>query len=268
VTVAGCTPGGASPAGEPTSPRDPALALAADPARKRTAAQITSTFENSTTELQYGYAEDIGDGRGITAGRAGFTSGTGDLLEVVHRYTAAAPGNPLAGYLPALEQVDGTDSLDGLEGLESAWTEAAQDPAFRQLQDDVVDELYFDPAMDLAAGVGVASPLGQAVIWDAMIQHGAGGPDGTQVLLAGTTEQVGRLDEQSTAAEEAGWLEVFLDVRLEHLLASYAPTLEDGEASLRSRIEALRSLVRRDELALDLPVDWEVYGDSFTLPPP
>jgi hypothetical protein len=37
-------------------------------------AQITSTFENSTLELQYDYVENIGDGRGITAGRAGFTS--------------------------------------------------------------------------------------------------------------------------------------------------------------------------------------------------
>ena len=52
-------------------------------ATKHRAEQIISSFENSTTEIQYAYAEDIGDGRGITAGRAGFTSRTHDLLQVV-----------------------------------------------------------------------------------------------------------------------------------------------------------------------------------------
>ena len=74
--------------------------LASDDDRKRRAAQITSTFENSTTELQYDYAENIGDGRGITAGRAGFTSATSDLLLLVRRYTELKPDNPLAPYLP------------------------------------------------------------------------------------------------------------------------------------------------------------------------
>lgn len=33
--------------------------------------------------LQYGYIEDIGDGRGYTAGIIGFTTGIGDLPDVV-----------------------------------------------------------------------------------------------------------------------------------------------------------------------------------------
>ena len=36
--------------------------------------ELVSAFENSTTEVQYGYAENLGDGRGVTAGRAGFTT--------------------------------------------------------------------------------------------------------------------------------------------------------------------------------------------------
>src|SRR3954454_8817976 len=84
-------------------PSDPRLSLLVDAERKLRAAQITSTFENSTLELQYDYVENIGDGRGITAGRAGFTSGTGDLLLVIRRYTEAKPGNVLASYIPSLE---------------------------------------------------------------------------------------------------------------------------------------------------------------------
>ena len=40
---------------------------------------ITSCFENSTKTIQYGYVEALNDGRGYTAGKAGFTTGTGDL---------------------------------------------------------------------------------------------------------------------------------------------------------------------------------------------
>lgn len=47
---------------------------------------FVSSAENSTLDYkeQYSYIEDIGDGRGYTAGIIGFTSGTGDLLLVVH----------------------------------------------------------------------------------------------------------------------------------------------------------------------------------------
>jgi chitosanase len=48
------------------------------PQQHETIDQLTSLFENSTPILQYGYCEDIDDGRGLTAGRAGFTSGTGE----------------------------------------------------------------------------------------------------------------------------------------------------------------------------------------------
>ena len=52
--------------------------------------------------------DELDDGRGITAGRAGFTSGTHDLLLVVQRYEAAAGGasTPLTPYLPVLVAID------------------------------------------------------------------------------------------------------------------------------------------------------------------
>src|SRR5688500_16186342 len=117
---------------ELADPRDPRLSLTVDAERKYRVAQITSTFENSTLELQYDYVENIGDGRGITAGRAGFTSATGDLLLLVRRYTEAEPGNVLAPYIPALEAVSGTDSVTGLGGFTHAWAGAAEDPDFRK----------------------------------------------------------------------------------------------------------------------------------------
>src|SRR5437879_5146327 len=75
------------------------------PTQKGRAEQLTSLFENSNTTLQYGYTEHLHDGRGITAGRAGFTTGTDDARMVIERYTREVPDNPLARYLPRLNQI-------------------------------------------------------------------------------------------------------------------------------------------------------------------
>jgi len=242
-------------------PGNPRLSLTVDAERKHRAAQITSTFENATLELQYDYVENIGDGRGITAGRAGFTSATGDLLLIVQRYTEAKPDNVLTPYIPALEAVSGTDSVKGLGGFTHAWAGAADDPDFRKLQDELVDELYFNPAMTMAAEVGIETPLGQAIIWDTMIQHGAGGDDGTWAVIEDTQKDAG-----SVGQDESAWLDAFLDARLRHLLRMYPATTENADVSSTSRVDALRSLVEGGHLALEPPLTWSVYGDKFDLP--
>jgi chitosanase len=253
------SPENSSTAGAP-NPSDPRLSLTVDAERKQRAAQITSTFENSTLELQYDYVENIRDGRGLTAGRAGFTSATGDLLLLVRRYTEAKPGNGLAPYIPALEAVNGTDSVRGLGGFADAWAEAAEDPDFRDLQDQVVDELYFFPAMAMAADLGIKTPLGQMIIWDTMIQHGAGGDNGTRAIIEETQGHLGPIGQ-----DEPAWLDAFLDARLRHLLDMYRGTTEDADVSSASRVEALRSLLQAPNLALEPPLTWEVYGDRFEL---
>ncbi|KAJ2109503.1 hypothetical protein IW146_006331, partial [Coemansia sp. RSA 922] len=53
---------------------------------KSLALQVTNVYENGDTAFHYEYCEDLKDGRGFTAGIAGFCSGTGDALEVVKLY--------------------------------------------------------------------------------------------------------------------------------------------------------------------------------------
>jgi chitosanase len=261
ITVANRPSTNSSGGAEWPDPSDPRLSLTVDAERKHRAAQITSTFENSTLELQYDYVEDIGDRRGITAGRAGFTSATGDLLLLIRRYTEAKPGNVLETYIPSLEAVNGTDSQMGLTGFTDAWAEAAEDPDFRSLQDQLVDELYFFPAMAMAADLGIETPLGQLIMWDTMIQHGAGGDDGTWAIIEETRDNKGPIDQS-----ESAWLDAFLDARLRHLLDMYRDTTENADASSKSRVDALRSLLQEGNLALEPPLTWEVYGDRFRLP--
>ncbi len=101
--------------------------------QRQIADQIISVFENNTPVLQYGYAEELDDGRGITAGRAGFTSATGDMYEVVLLYSKQAPGNVLEPFLKSLKSLARSGSSDtrALAGLSSAWEIATGDALFR-----------------------------------------------------------------------------------------------------------------------------------------
>src|SRR3954449_6125225 len=108
----------------------PAHAAGLTKKQRHIADQLVSLFENDTPEIQYCYIENIGDGRGFTAGRAGFTTATADLLLVAERYTQQVPDNPLAPFLPRLREVaeQGSDSTEGLEDLPDAWRQVCQDP--------------------------------------------------------------------------------------------------------------------------------------------
>lgn len=244
----------------------------ADPDAKRRAFQVISSFENSTTEIQYGYAEDIGDGRGITAGRAGFTSGTGDLLMVVREYAVSQPDDRLASYLPALEAIDkgrvdygSNPSTEGLDGFEAAWSEASARPdqLLNRAQDMVVDQEYFNPAQQRSAEAGVRSALGQLIILDTGIQHGIGDDrDGLPSILKETEDRYG---VPSADVQEQRWLEGFLTVRQEHLEHAEDPDTREAWQESTSRVDALRSILEEGNMDLKPPLSWTVYGDSFTV---
>ncbi|MEV6012561.1 chitosanase, partial [Streptomyces sp. NPDC051976] len=164
------------PTGTPTTPPAGSGAGLADPHKKDIAMQLVSSAENSSLDWksQYAYIEDIGDGRGYTAGIIGFCSGTGDMLDLVQAYTASEPGNPLAKFLPALEKVNGSESHSGLgDAFVSAWRTAAKDTVFQQAQNDERDRMYFDPAVNQAKSDGLGT-LGQFIYYDAIVMHGPG----------------------------------------------------------------------------------------------
>lgn len=239
------------------------------PAQKHRAEALTSLFENSTLDLQYGYTEVLNDGRGITAGRAGFTSATGDMLEVIRDYTAQVPGNPLARYIPRLAALDkaskGKGSLVGLEGLEAAWQQAAHDPRFRRAQDAVVDKEYFGPAMDRADALGVKSPLGRAVLYDTDIQHGDGDdPDSLGALVAATNRAMG--GSPAEGVDEHAWVQRFLAVRRADLAHAHDPSTREAWAESVDRVDVLAGLANAGNWNLDGPLDVTVYGTPFRVP--
>ncbi|HEU4946566.1 MAG TPA: chitosanase [Kribbella sp.] len=241
-----------TPAGVPATALD-------DPAKKELAMRLVSSAENSSLDwkAQYGYIEDIGDGRGYTAGIIGFCSGTGDMLELVRRYDARRPGNALAKYLPALGSVNGSDSHEGLgAGFVAAWHGAARDDVFQEVQNAERDRLYFDPSVSRAKADGLGA-LGQFMYYDAIVMHG----DGDDATSFGSIRARARSRAATPAdgGDETAYLDAFLDARV------WAMRQEEAHSDTSRVDTAQRIFLRAGNLNLDPPLNWKVYGDPYHL---
>ncbi|WP_432967474.1 chitosanase [Dactylosporangium sp. CA-233914] len=247
----------ASPTKSPTA--SPSGKSLSDPRKKDIAMQLVSSAENSSLDwkAQYQYIEDIGDGRGYTAGIIGFCSGTGDMLELVERYTQRAPGNPLAKYLPALRNVNGSASHTGLDPtFTNDWRTAATDPAFQQTQNDERDRVYFNPAVNQAKTDGLRA-LGQFIYYDAIVMHGPG----TDPASFGGIRNAAMTKAKTPAqgGDETTYLNAFLDARV-------AAMKTEEAHSDTSRVDtAQRVFLNNRNFDLDPPLSWKVYGDPFSI---
>jgi chitosanase len=229
-------------------------------------AQMISVFENGTPEIQYGYVEDLNDGRGYTAGRAGFCTACGDLLTVVNDYTTQVPDNALAKYLPTLTRLAASsdDSTDGLDGFERAWRTAAREPAFRQAQDRVTDGLYGAPARKLAEDNGVRSALGLAILVDTAVQQGTDDdPDGLPAVVRKTNAEMG--GAPADGIDETKWLRGFLDVRRTILENPSSSDTRKVWSESVGRVDALRALLDAGNLDLTTPFTITPFGDPQTI---
>ncbi|MEU0250511.1 chitosanase [Streptomyces sp. NPDC006235] len=227
------------------------------PAKKEIAMQLVSSAENSSLDwkAQYQYIEDIGDGRGYTAGIIGFCSGTGDMLDLVELYTDRRPGNVLAKYLPALRRVDGSDSHDGLDpGFPGDWRRAARDSEFRRAQDDERDRVYFGPAVRQGKADGLRA-LGQFAYYDAIVMHG----DGNDPLSFRNLRKraLRTANPPAWGGDEVTYLDAFLNARV------WAMKQEEAHSDTSRVDTAQRVFLRERNLDLDPPLDWKVYGDSY-----
>lgn len=239
---------------QPGAPSD----LAA-PAAKAVAMELVSSAENSSVDwrAQFGYLEDIGDGRGYTGGIIGFCSGTGDMLELVTGYVSVRPDTPLARFLPALERVNGTASHRGLGApFVRAWQAAAKDQAFQQAQEGERDRVYFDPAVAQAKRDGLRA-LGQFAYYDAMVMHGPG----DDLLSFGGIRATALRHAKSPAqgGEEDAYLNAFLDARVA------AMKTEEAHEDVSRVEDAQRVFLRAGNFDLQPPLAWKVYGDSFRI---
>jgi len=179
--------------------------------------QFLSVFEYGKPELVYDKAEELDDGRGITAGKVGFTSGTGDMLMVIEKYTQLKPGNSLAQYLPELNRLNTVYAKNGyklskesanisnLVGLEAEWKVNAKFKLFRDIQDEVDNNLNFNPVLHKAESLGLKFPLSLMSLYDASIQHGE---SGLNDLIKKATQMTDGYTPKE-GADEIKWLRNF-----------------------------------------------------------
>jgi len=223
--------------------------------KKEVALELVASAENSTLNWrrEFGYLEDLRDGRGYTGGIIGFCSGTSDMLALVTEYSRREPGNALARYLPALRTVDGSDSHAGLDpGFPAAWKAAAADPVFQKAQEDERDSMYFDPAVRLARQDGLRA-LGQFAYYDAAVMHGVSGLRGIRATA------MTRAALPAQGGDEIAYLNAFLDARVA------AMRTEEAHSDTTRVDTAQRPLLRAGNLDLDGPLSWRVYGDRFQI---
>ncbi|WP_026508362.1 chitosanase [Butyrivibrio sp. MC2013] len=226
---------------------------------RQTVMSLVTSAENSSLDYtrQYGYIEDIGDGRGYTGGIIGFTTGTADLLDVVEVYVALKPdNNGLKKYIPALQSAIGSDTHKGLgQAFVNAWKAAAQDREMIEAQDTILDEMYMKPSVEMAVKDGL-SPLGQYIYYDAMVVHGPG-EDG--LSFGGIRKEAMKNEKTpSQGGDEAEYLRAFLTARTSVMLT------EEAHSDL-SRLQAQSKFIDEGKYNLELPLKWNMYGDDFEL---
>jgi Glycosyl hydrolase family 46/Legume lectin domain len=231
--------------------------------------KIESVLLHDSDLFQYDRVVDQYDGRGYVAGRGDFSVANGEALAVVETYTASVPDNALGQtYLPALRTLAAQRSAadTGLEGYPDAWRRASSDRVFREAQDTVMNDRYFAPAQRNARALGITSPLGVAVLYDSIIQHGDGtDPDSLSVIIA-RTKSISH-GQPGQGIEERAWLGAFLDVRTDVLTRPANPARRESWPYTIGRVRALRDLLagRHDNLAAPLAVN--PFGTVHILEP-
>jgi len=225
--------------------------------------QLTSVFENDTPDLQYTYCENIHDRRGYTFGFAGFTSGTFDGTLFLKEYERLHPGNTLTKYLPAFEKIDAgphddegrNPSTTGLSGFPAAFRACGGDSSFVEAQENLVDDLYWDPSQRIARRIGARLPITRGQFYDACINLGE---DGLQDLVRRTNRAAGGTPK--SGIPERTWIGQFLDLRLHDLT-----TGDRTERHAADRVRVYQRLLEDDNVRLELPIRFTCYGDHFTL---
>lgn len=252
------TAGQVLPVAPPSLPGVASLLDLASPDKKEIAMRLVSSAENSSLDwrAQFAYIEDIGDGRGYTAGIIGFCSGTGDMLQLIQNYTKSKPGNVLASFLPALKQVDGTASHIGLDApFVAAWKLAASDSAFQQAQEALRDEVYFKPALALAKADGL-STLGQFMYYDAAVMHGPNTGGG----LADIRNKAAAAAKTPTqGGDQKAYLQAFMAARKVEMAK------ESAHRDVSRVDDTQAAFLQAGNYDLNLPLSWSMYGDKFTI---
>lgn len=228
--------------------------------------ELTTFFENSEIRARYNYIENLNDGRGFTAGRIGFCTGTGDLSQVVDSYCLKKPAASICRYQNRLHEIkDVADKNEkpnpdvrGLAGFTKVWTTTSRDKAFQRLQDNALIAMYLNPALSYFKKQNLKWPLTLAALYDTFIQHGEEGPDGFKFIFDKTND-----DLSGRSENEKQWLNQFLDNRIQILLNPSNTDSTDEWRESVDRAYKLKDILNKDGNAgLNRPVRFNAHTQT------
>lgn len=206
--------------------------------QKRTLEAVVNVFETGRIAGNYGSVGVLpGDSGHLSYGRSQTTLGGGGLFDLLTEYAGRADaqvGAALSEYLP---RVEGKDfSLDHDAGFIGLLKQAGMDPAMRATQDEFFERKFFVPATQAAGRMGIASVLGQAVVYDSWIQ-------------GGFSKVSGPLPSVAAAGGEKAWVGQYVAARRAWLLQGAAPL-----PSTVYRMDAFLGLIAAGNWDLALPI--------------
>ena len=215
-------------------------ARAADAELARRIKAISNVFEVGGPEPDYAYVENLGDGRGYTVTQYGFCTYNSEVAQVIDRYAAHVPDDA-AETVPAATAAREMERAGARRISAAAWRKEIKASKFLgRACDEEADVLYFNPAVEAAAALGIHSAIGKAIFYDTLLQHGAStDPDSLPTIIKRTLEENGDVDSTS----EAEFLRAFLAIRRSVLEDPHnRETQEVWRASAR-RVDALLKLL-------------------------
>lgn len=175
------------------------------------------------------------------------------LIRLLAQYTerpSAKFATQIKEYLPRVQNND--SSLAGDQRFKNLLVQTAgEDPVMTQLQDEILQARYFEPARKECADIGIASALGYALIADTHYQSGR---RSYETIKRATTKALD--GTPVTGIDEHAWLREFAKQRAQLIanLASNGRVPDAIQYALRRRNEVYVNLMDKNKWDLAAPV--------------
>ena len=211
---------------------------------------ILSVFETGRvpTAASYSTCTILRDGAGISYGKHQATDNAGSLDKIVQKYIAAggAQAEALKPYVARLAanetaKLNPSAPPEWAQSLVNILKQAGADPKMQQAQDEVFDENYWNPAVNHAKAIGLATALGHAVIYDTCIHSGPG--------RVATHRAAFPQASPANGGSEQEWVKAYVAARKAWLLSNKNPIVQ----KTIYRMEAFENLMAAGNWALTLP---------------
>lgn len=210
--------------------------------QKRTAQAIVNIFETGRVPGDYRAVTLIpGDAGHLSYGRSQITLASGNLYLLIKSYCEDAEAQyatHLRNYLDPLANRD--TILDHDAEFRDLLARAGDDLVMRNVQDWFFDKVYWEPALNAAAAIGISSALGTTVVYDSHIH-------GSWRLMRDRTNEAQGANSQTI---EQHWVRFYVEERRKWLATHANPLLHRTVY----RMDTFLQLIDSGKWELSLPL--------------